>query len=153
MRFHYLALLALSLTTNVFADANLPSISAPPQAFAAVISYIQNATANQHPGIQEIRATKIYRCPGCYAFEVRMNNKVVNFGTSGHYGNNGLEYTAGVSGGNIQPESAKTLDREGETGSCKALGRVGGEDIACAKYLTKESCEDRNHWAWCAWEK
>lgn len=37
-------------------------------------------------------------------------------------------------------------------GKCIALGRVGGEDVACAAHKDEATCNDKSHREWCSWQ-
>lgn len=141
------ALLALIL-------ASLPASSAfaaPKEALEAVLSSqdFQAATAQYGADVQEIKEVAVYRCPGCYRISVKLGRgeegKTVLFGTTGRFENGRMIYGAGRARDDVRDPEAG--------GACIAMGRVGGEDVACAQHTTQQSCESRSHWEACAWQR
>jgi hypothetical protein len=125
----------------------LLSTQAAHAAPAELLEVLVKHEALQKRDITNIKQTQVYRCPGCYEFEVTIgqgqNQTVKKFGSSAQRDASGKWiYTVGE--GREEPQPA---------GVCVALGRVGGEGEACARHKDQNSCESTTDWEWCAWQK
>lgn len=125
-----------------------PSLAsaAPAEVLEAVLASdaLKRFADNGHLDITNVKETAIYRCPGCFTIEVTLgrneaarkesfNTRLAGFGE----GRRTYEVTHKGS--------------DAAAGRCIALGRVGGEDRACAKHATQLACESKDKWEWCAW--
>lgn len=140
-----LLLALLTLTT-----LSLPGLAsaAQPEVLEAVLKSdaLRSFANDGHLDVTEMKETAIYRCPGCYTIEVTLGRgdatRKVSFGTR----------LAGFGGGERKYEvTLKDEKAPSAAGRCIALGRVGGEDRACAQHTTRDSCESKQKWEWCAW--
>lgn len=128
--------------------ATLPSLAsaAPVEVLEAVL---RSEALNRHStdgrlDVMNVKETAIFRCPGCFTIEVTLgrneNARAVSFNTR----------LAGFDGGRRRYEVTQK-EEAGSSFRCIALGRVGGEDRACAKHTSKSACESLDKWERCAW--
>ena len=134
----------------LLAFTSLSSFAAPAGVFQAVLASeaLKGATERNGQDIVSVKETALFRCPGCFRFEIVLGRgdsaKAVTFGTTGMIRNGQMEY-------NVAVVEKLVSDVSASAGTCQALGRVGGEDRACAQHETQTACEDKNHWEWCRW--
>jgi hypothetical protein len=126
-----------------------PSLAsaAPAEVFEAVLTSeaLKRQASDGRLDITNIKETAVYRCPGCFTIEVTLGRNEAarqeSFNTRMSFGNGERKYEV-THNGNSAPASA---------GRCIALGRVGGEDIACGKHSSQVACESKDKWERCAW--
>lgn len=119
--------------------------AASPEAIQAVlVSDALKEASGGRADIINIREDAVYRCPGCFSFELTLGRgeeaKKVFFFTSSALVNGEWVY------------SVKVKQEPKPAARCIALGRVGGEDRACAKHTDQNSCESKTDWEWCSWQ-
>lgn len=136
------------LTLVTIATLSLPGFAtaAPAEVLQAVLSSeaLNRFATDGHLDVMEIKETAIFRCPGCFTIEVTIGRNEAarkeSFATR----------LAGFENGRRQYEVTHK-GSDVSAGRCIALGRVGGEDRACAKHTTQAACVSKDKWEWCAW--
>jgi|GEM_PF-4573174 len=136
-------LLVALLATHAIHAA--PANAASPDAIQAVLfSDALKEASGGRADITNISEHAVFRCPGCFTFEVSLGRgteaRKIMFSTSAKIVNGAWAY------------NVKQNEVQKPTGSCIAVGRVGGEDVACAKHNDRNSCESRTDWEWCSWQ-
>ncbi len=131
----------------------LPALLSSPQASAAPSEVFQavlssdalKRVADGQNDITNVRETAVYRCPGCFTIELTLGRgeaaRKESFSTRMRFGNGERTY------------EVTHKEEQASAGHCLALGRVGGEDLACAQHKTQSACESKQKWEWCVWKK